>query len=350
MSKLIFSVHFILIVILFISCSPEEINKENKKGIDYKKLAEYDLLFLPIKGELNESYAEISGLCWYGSKLLVLPQYPSRFGQNEGRIFYIEKKEIKNFIEAESKEQINYSYFSIDLKGMEKYFNLGSGFEAVTVNENNIFLTIEFMEDGKTESVLIKGEIDSLKNKIYLDKLAATKVARDINLHNISDESILYYNNRIIPIYEVYGQNINRRPKVPVYTTELSFLKELDFPNIEYRITDVTSVDDSGRFWAINYFYPGDNKKLNPATDLFFSEYGIGSSHLEYDQVERIVQYQIIDDKIILSPLEPIYIKLTENESRNWEGIAKFGNKGFLIATDTYPRTILAYLNIKNHN
>ena len=35
-----------------------------------------------------------------------------------------------------------------------------------------------------------------------------------------------------------------------------------------------------------------------------------------------------------------------EKTSRKWEALARYGNKGFIIATDKYPTTILAYVSI----
>jgi len=37
---------------------------------------------------------------------------------------------------------------------------------------------------------------------------------------------------------------------------------------------------------------------------------------------------------------------LEEGSSRNWEAIVRFGESGFLIATDKYPRMILAYIKL----
>ena len=245
--------------------------------------------------------------------MLVLPQYPSRFNPDTSKIFFIEKSEINNFIDGKSQGPINYGFFSIDISGIEKFFSLGSGFESLTVNNNYIFLTIEYMEKGSTRSILIKGEIDSLENRIILDKSSITEINHKLSLYNISDESILYFDDKIIPIFEVYGYNINSHPKVPVFSTGFDLISEWKFPTVEYRITDATSVDDSGRFWAINYFYPGDNDKLNPAKDNLFEKYGIGESHKNYDPVERIVEFQIVNNKIIISQNPPLYIKLLEN-------------------------------------
>ena len=47
---------------------------------------------------------------------------------------------------------------------------------------------------------------------------------------------------------------------IPMPATTLLTAKD-----IEYRITDVTEVDNQGKFWALNFFWPGEKKLLNPA-------------------------------------------------------------------------------------
>ena len=337
---------FLLLVglgISFLSCSPSGINVLNKNHENYAILEEVDLINIPIKGELSEKYSEISGMCWYGEKLIILPQFPSRFGDTLGKIFFLKKSSILNFISGNN-TLLEPEYFEIDLREFEDLFQIGSGFESITIKDDIAFFTIEHMNNGKTETLLVSGDLDSVRNMIILNKNSLTKDPANLFIHNISDESILYFNDDIIPIYELFGKNINKNPTVSVFTTNLEFQRKLAFPTIEYRITDVTSVDDLGKFWAINYFYPGDNKKLNPAIDEIMFKHGIGESHMNYDPVERLIQFEIKESGINLTEEPPVYISLSQNTSRNWEAIVKIDDKGFLIATDTFPKTILAFI------
>lgn len=340
--------HLISIVVavlssILLSCSPKGINSLNKNA-NYNILEEAEIIHIPLQGELSKRNSEISGMCWYGEKLIILPQYPSQFGDELGKIFFIEKSNILKSISGNNTELLKPDYFSIDLTEFKELFHIGSGFESITIRENTAYFTIEHMNAGKTETILIRGDIDSANKTIILDEKSLIKDPTDLFIHNISDESILYYKEDIIPIYEIFGQNINKNPTVSVFNTNLEFQRKIPFPTIEYRITDVTSVDQSGKFWAINYFYPGDNKKLNPAKDDIMVKYGIGKSHTKYDPVERIIQFQITENSIVFTEEPPIYISLLQNTSRNWEAIEKLDNIGFLIATDTFPETILAFI------
>ena len=115
--------------------------------------------------------------------------------------------------------------------------------------------------------------------------------------------------------------------------SSLSEVEKIAFPNIEYRITDATCVDSSGKFFAINYFYPG--------------EFGLLKPNLKKEEkdkaIEQILEFQILDDKIIRTARQPkIISKGISKSGHNWEGIVKL-NDGFLIITDMFPKTILAY-------
>ena len=91
--------------------------------------------------------------------------------------------------------------------------------------------------------------------------------------------------------------------------------------------------------------WTGDIGNLKPGNDGLFSEYGVGQSQVENYSVERLVKFKIAPDGIQLAPIVPIYMKLEGNRgSRNWEGIAKLDDLGFLLATDKFPKTILGFV------
>jgi hypothetical protein len=344
MTNKILSFLFIILVIHFYSCSSQKIYKKNKVP---NIIEEVEIIPIPLLGEISNRSSEISGLCWYGDKLIFLPQYPNSFESDIGKIFYVKKQRLSDFLSGKDTSAILPDYFAIDLSNLENLFSLGSGFEALTIYEETTYFTIESMNEGQTETILISGKIDSTNKTINLDKNSIVKDPSELFIHNISDESILFHKNKIIPIYEVYGKNLNKNPKVSVFDSNLNFKTKINFPNIEYRITDVTSVDRNGKFWAINYLYPGDRRKLNPAEDSIIINYGIGKSHIYSAPVERLIELEIQEEKIILVNNPPIYLKLKENESRNWEGLARFNNDGFLIITDTFPETIFGYIKVE---
>ncbi|MEE9430436.1 MAG: hypothetical protein V3V16_05305 [Melioribacteraceae bacterium] len=338
-------IYLFLSSLLILSCAKNETHFQSGEEKNVAILDEVQIIQIPLTGEVANRKSEISGLCWYNHNLVLLPQFPDRFSNSDGgKIFYISKEKIKNFFSGKDKSPILTNHYSINVNDFSDLFSVGSGFESITINNDIAYFTIEHTSLLTTESLMISGLIDDSLKTITLDGESLTKIPSDVNINNFSCESILFHNNQIYPIYEANGQNINPNSKVAVFDPNIKLQKEIKFPNIEYRITDVTSVDTNNTFWAINYLFPREIGKLNPASDDIAQKFGIGKSHSESKAVERLVQFQIENDKIIRTSKAPIYLELLKNDSRNWEGIARFDDDGFLIATDMFPKTILAFV------
>jgi len=132
---------------------------------------------------------------------------------------------------------------------------------------------------------------------------------------------------------------------VHLFDLQLNPLGTLPFVPLEYRLTDVTSPDAEGRFWAINYFYPGDKGKLNPAADELTDLYPAGPTHAQSEVVERLVEFQYTPAGVVRTDTPPIQLQLLSGgDARNWEGIVRLDERGFLLVTDKYPQTILAFV------
>ncbi len=92
-----------------------------------------------------------------------------------------------------------------------------------------------------------------------------------------------------------------------------------------------------------NYFYPGDRALLRPGPDAFGETFGRGPTHRRGPAVERLVEFHLNGERIEPTGRAPIQFEL-HAEARNWEGLARLGGRGFLVATDTYPETLLAFV------
>ncbi|MFZ1291824.1 MAG: hypothetical protein WAR79_17130 [Melioribacteraceae bacterium] len=340
-----FSLYVILFLIFaIISCSTIQENS-NFGRTQFKIIDEIEPEIIPLAGEISLRESEISGMCWYNNFLILIPQYPNFLDSGEnGIIFYIRKNEIYNFLFSKNINEISPKTFRINLSDLSEYLKSGSGFEAISVINDKIYLSIESMNDEKMESLLISGKIDTTNFSISLDKNSLTKIPVSVDIYNLSCEAIASKNGTIIPIYEANGKNVNPNTFVNIFKNDLEISNKIDFPNVEYRITDATEIDENGKFWTINYFFPKDEKKLKTATDKIFYNFGIGKTHQNSKVVERIVEFEFKNDRIELSDKSPIYLKLLKNDSRNWEGLVKLDEKGFLIITDTFPETILAFI------
>ncbi len=316
---------FLLIVTLFyFGCS-----KETQKIYT-------DLLRIELKGDLAERTLEASGLTWYKENLIVLPQFPHKWDEQfDGVIYYIPKERINSYISGENRnpimgEKIYFTADGLDEVGKRR----GSGYEAITFIGDTVYVSIESISGDESASYIVKGKIDFEKKKIVLDANSKVVIKSQTGIHNMGEETIFEFKNSVYAIHEANGKNINKAPFVTKLGSSLVDEDKIFFPNIEYRITDATQVDSTGKFYAINYFYPGEFKKLKP-----------NLSEKEKDNaIEQILEFQIFDGKIVRTDRDPIkLLNRVSKKGHNWEGIVK-QNDGFLIITDMFPETILAFL------
>jgi hypothetical protein len=153
----------------------------------------------------------------------------------------------------------------------------------------------------------------------------------------------LVFGRRLVALHETNGIAINPSPIAPTFGLDLSIADNISFPNIEYRITDASDVDENGRFWVINYFFPGDLALY--ADDPLGVEYGYGINHEQGIAVERLLELQFSEAGIELAPGGYLPLELGA-ASRNWEALARLDQRGFLIATDKFPSTLFGFVEM----
>ena len=299
---------------------------------------------LPIEilltGEATERSLEMSGLAWYNDYLILMPQYVN---ESKPRFYYLKKSTINDWLNGDKEKPLNPSKIDII---MPDYFNSikgYQGFEAICFIGSKAYLIIETKNNDLMKSFIVKGSMDIKSKTLIIAPEKKVEILLPVNIKNMGYESILKYKYRLMVLFEANGINVNSDPKASFYNSSLKQKGHISFPNIEYRITDATELDDQGRFWAINFFWPGEKKRLNPGKDLVLNNTVKGETHQEFEHVERLVEFKIDGKNIYKTNSLPIQLKLNQN-SRNWEGVVRMENKGFLMIVDEHPRTILAFI------
>ncbi len=310
---------------------------------------EYPVLLIPLAGPVSSRDAEISGMAWSDDHLILLPQYPDRFQAAaptaDGALFLLPKSDILAFIAGEISGPLTPTVLPFFAPNLRQRVPGFEGFESAVTIGDKIFLTIEARQSNGMLGYLIGGTLAPDLSAVHLDTDHLAPIDQPVALDNMSDESLLSAEENLISLYEANGLNVNQQPVAHLFNTTLMSLGTLPFPNIEYRITDATRLDTAGRFWAINYLYPGDIPKLNPAPDPLAARFGDGPTHAQYQTVERLVELQYTPTAIVLTDTPPIQLQLLDDQnSRNWEGIVRLDNRGFLLVTDKFPSTMLGFV------
>ncbi len=330
-----------------------------------KTQPEYPVIEIALKGFTADSNSEISGLAWYNDNLVFLPQY-SEINQfkpeNKPKLYTLKKSEIMAYLDAFHNHQ---DVSPLDPKEIDIVIEEGllkklenikgfEGLEALGFRGNTVFVAVEASPD-RMEAYLIKGEITPDLTRItFIEKdNPMPRIPPQADIDNASYETLIVTNTNIIVLYEGNGKLINPSAKAYVFDFDLNFLCTIPFPNIEYRVTDATGIDGKNRFWCINYLWPDDKERslYKPAPDSISKKFGKGRTHLRSEKVERLVEFEYIpkgkDSQIKWVKKPPIQLELLgveKGNSRNWEGLVRLDNMGFLVITDRYPRTILGFV------
>ena len=278
---------------------------------------------------------------WYKDNLFLLPENLGGF------LFMIPKNQIQNALMSKNPDPILPRQIKFTTPDYSSLIDGFDGFEAIAFQGEKVLITIEAESNDTMVGYVAWGQSDPETYKVKRPKENLKKIETPIQIRNMTYESIIVHNNRAVLIYEANGLNLQETVQQPVVSLLDFSEKKMKSPNIEYRITDATRIEQNRRFWAINYFWPGDKKILKPAADLIAATSGEGKTHQSSDVVERLIEFQIKGEKIDFSDHEPIQLELDKDAPRNWEGIVRIDDKGFLIATDKHPKMILGFVPIK---
>jgi hypothetical protein len=332
-----------LIVVAAVSCRPGFLPAPDARG----PFPEQPAHRLPLRGPLADPEAEVSGLAWYKDWLIFLPQYPRRaFTASEGRLYALSRSQIESALIDSTTWPLTPRPIPLTMTGFDAQPPAFQGCEAIVFVGEQIYVLVEAASDSAMHSYLLRGQIAPDLSDAQLDARSAQTVPLVTNLPNMGAEALLARSDTLITLHEANGANVTPHPRAHLFNRQLHLLGTQPFPTIEYRITDATAVDSTGHFWAINYFYPGERDLLQPAPDSIALQYGRGASHRRSSVVERLVAFRATPNGIVRAQeTPPIAIELAPSGAgRNWEGIARWGDRGFLLVTDSFPTTLFAFV------
>jgi hypothetical protein len=306
-------------------------------------LSKAGVQFITLQGPMTQTRSEGSGLAWYKDNLFLVPQFPHRmFRASGGALFTLTRAEIEAYLDGERTGALEPRAVPMNTKKIQRSIRGFEGFEAVTFYGEQIYLLIEAHSGTKMTSYIIRGTIEADLSKITLDEKSITEVPVDHQRSNYSNESITVIDDRLLVFHELNGSNMNPEARAYRYTLDLQPDGWVKIPNIPYRVTDATEIDDQGRFWVMNYFFPVEYY-LYTLDDPLRREGGRERMRWFSPVIERIVELQVSPDTgntIILSGRAPFQLKPSNSLwPRNWEGLARLDGRGFLLLTDRYPLT-----------
>lgn len=304
---------------------------------------------IPLADVFGRPSAEISALARLDERIVLVPQYPDLFGSY---LFTLRDDEIAAALREQPVTTLTPGLLAFDDAGLADSLPGFNGFEALAVSGDRVYMTIEKRSGG---GWVVMGTLSPERGRIVLDAASVQPLPAQAGLVNNGDEAITVTpEGRVITLHEANGVNVNPAPVAHVFASDLTPLESVAMPPLEYRITDATPVDAAGRFWTINTYTRGEADTLRPAADALAAQYGEGATHSRHATVERLVQLTLTPEGVALVERPPLQLVLLGDLSpRNWEGLVPFQVDefdGFLIATDRFPTTMLAFVALPAHD
>lgn len=308
-------------------------------------VAEVPVVEIPLEGDLSNARAELSGLTWCGDHLIFLTQYPARFApKGESYLYTLTKSEIQTSLKQNPPLPLTPTPVQFDDGGARNLPGY-EGFEAAACIGQRFFAAVETKPGVSMMGYLYSGEVNEDVTAIRLEAGRRKELPPQAGIDNFTNEALAWTGNGLLSFYEANGAKVNPDAHALIFDGGLNSRGEAGIISLEFRLTDATPVDGEGNFWVINYFYPGDSK-IKPETDPLAAQ-GEGESHQKSEIVERLVQLHWDGQKISLGSQTPVWLKLLDDgEARNWEGLARLDDVGFLMVTDSYPRTLFGFVKI----
>jgi hypothetical protein len=277
---------------------------------------------------------EFSGMCWWGDELFLLPQYPAT--QRRG-VFVLHRDSLARAIGSleagRPVEALRPRRVMIDAGDVPEKVQAYDGLEALSLRDGRCFALAEFGENtDHWGSYLITGTFARDRSGISFERLGDTTLGGPQVRENYTHEALVLTEDEVWVLCELNGRRIVDRALLARFDHDLNPLPPLRMPALEYRITDATDLDADGRFWVLNLFWPPDVDTVEPEAPS--------------GPVERIVPLRHVGDEIIVDPDLPILDLRNGGDQamHNWEGVARWGDEGFLLVTDSYPANLLAYV------
>ncbi|MDO9019260.1 MAG: hypothetical protein Q8S73_03820 [Deltaproteobacteria bacterium] len=307
---------------------------------------------LPIclAGEAAARGHEYSGLAWHNDELFLLPQWSPRGlalaraqpGFTQPWLYRIPGARLRAWIDGRDRAPITPERVPIDLLDLAADPDY-QGFEAIDFDGDRAALVVERGDQDRMSGLLVTARLDPARG-LVLDRDALTL---DVPLRsdNHAFEALTRVDGAWLALFEANGMNTSCASTA--LRVEGREARAVAVEAIPYRVTDASAVDASRQFWVTQYSYRevGDTAEC----ERTIRAVGCFSEAVDCDprggaarSVERLLELR--DDGVSVRATGRVIRLAREERGRNWEGLVRLDDKGFLLVTDEWPSTVLGYV------
>jgi hypothetical protein len=291
---------------------------------------------LDLAGPVSSPDAEISAMCWCGDRLMIVPQHPERFGSEPGELvfFTLPRAEIEAAVDQPPSQPLVPERAVLEAPELIASLPGWDGIEAAVATGDTLFLAIEAEVNGRMAGYLLRGRIHPRDGDfgVVIDTERVAPIPVPTLVPNMSQEALLVAGDRVAVLFEANGLAVNPGAHAALFDFELEYQGTVPLEHVEFRITDATQPLADGTFWVINYFFPDEGPVLRPP---------VRPTH----PVEQLLELRLDGGHVRRSGRTPLDLRSgPDAPAHNWEALVRLPGRGFLLMTDRYPTTVLAFV------
>lgn len=307
---------------------------------------------LPIclAGEAAARANEYSGLAWHGDELFLLPQWSprglaraqSRPGFTGPFVYRIPGARLRAFIDGRDRAPIAPECVALDALDLARDPDY-QGFEAIDFDGDRAALLVERGDHDRMSGLFITARLDPARG-LVVDREALT-LDVPMRSDNHAFEALTRVDGAWLALFEVNGMNPSCASTALRIDGTATEPRAVAVEALPYRVTDATSADADRRFWVTQYSYrdvgdTGECERSIRATGCFGE--AVSCDPAAARSVERLLELR--DDGVSVRATGRRVQLVTGDRPRNWEGLVRLGDRGFVMVTDEWPRTLLGFV------
>lgn len=323
---------------------------------EYQLAAEIDVIDIALAGNVTSREAELSALAWCDQELWMVPQYLNFTDRNNskvGHLYRLTRKQIIRYLSAlrSGDSPVPLQPDEIKVTGLHRLEGLRGyqGVEAFACEGSEGFFAVEINRWGRREATVLAKVINEAGH--WRIESVSQRLLSSTNIPNKGNEALVIAPQGLLSLHEVNAESLQiaGKPSAVLVDKNLQKTNSVGMDAIPYRVTDATELDQNNRFWVVNYLWSGDTP-LHQASDRFWQKHGRGKSHANVNNVERLIELEWTGSDVKLTGRAPVDLRLPGQAGRNWEGVVRLDNQGFLLVTDKHPSTMLGFVPYSSHD
>lgn len=309
---------------------------------------EQPLTIIPLSGPLTNPEAKVAGLAWAGDTLLILPERPSFLNDGRSYLFALSRSDLAAILNGVIRGPLSPQQLTLVDASVTAQIPGFLDYQALEVIGERVYLLAQGSLNNSPSSYLVSGSLSAELTSLTLDSSKIVELPLQPVNASRPYRSLLANADTLLALPELAGLSSNPAPQALRYDSSLSALGSLPLTGIEYSLSAASRPDGTGRFWALNRWLPGEPGGL-AGLDPLALLYGEGVTHQVFDQVERLAAFQVTANGVVLSASAPLQLELSARGPRDWQGLAEFGDQGFLLAGNQ-SGVILVFLGSLGEN